>query len=151
MKLSHPSIGLLLALAPPFFDVCIHPSKDISIYPSVSLSFAISSMNKESPPRYEDDARPTRKCDGDGKGSARTVFFTSNDVLHPVEGVSCWIVPVCRHYVFSLGASYTGYVREYVAPSSPPALAKPPHLHVPLPSQTEGDTPVVVHPLLRRN
>ncbi|KAK0479542.1 hypothetical protein IW261DRAFT_1564191 [Armillaria novae-zelandiae] len=58
-------------------------------------------------------------------------------------------VPVRRHYVSDPDASYTGYIREYVAPLSSPVLGKPRHRHIPLPSQTESDTPMIIHPLLR--
>ncbi|KAK0222496.1 hypothetical protein EDD85DRAFT_960136 [Armillaria nabsnona] len=58
-------------------------------------------------------------------------------------------VPVRRHYISNPDASYTGYVREYVPSPSPPVLGKPRHHHIPLPSQTESDTPIIIHPLLR--
>ncbi|KAK0433747.1 uncharacterized protein EV420DRAFT_1282988 [Desarmillaria tabescens] len=45
--------------------------------------------------------------------------------------------------------SYTRYVHEYIVLSSPPALGKLHHHHIPLLSQAEGDIPTVVHPLLR--
>ncbi len=59
-------------------------------------------------------------------------------------------VPVRRRYASSSNASYTGSVHANIVPSSLPALGKPSHLYVPLPSQTERDTPTVVHPLLQQ-
>lgn len=58
-------------------------------------------------------------------------------------------VPVCHHHAPCPSASNTRSVREYIASSSPPALRKPCYRHIPLPSQTGSDIPVVVHPLLR--
>ncbi|KAK0222493.1 hypothetical protein EDD85DRAFT_941437 [Armillaria nabsnona] len=58
-------------------------------------------------------------------------------------------VPVRRHYLSNPDASYMEYVREYVPSLSPPVLGKPRHRHIPLPSQTECDTPMIMHPLLR--
>ncbi|KAK0185278.1 hypothetical protein F5146DRAFT_201622 [Armillaria mellea] len=45
--------------------------------------------------------------------------------------------------------SYLGYVCEYVPSPSPPVLGKPRHRHIPLPPQTEKNTPMLIHPLLR--
>ncbi|KAK0450540.1 uncharacterized protein EV420DRAFT_1562250 [Desarmillaria tabescens] len=58
-------------------------------------------------------------------------------------------VPVHRHDARSPDASYTRSVRECIAPSPPPVLGKPRHCHIPLPSQIESDSAIVVHPLLR--
>ncbi|PBK65283.1 hypothetical protein ARMSODRAFT_1022403 [Armillaria solidipes] len=84
--------------------------------------------------------------------SPPVLYTPSRASLMPVCGdAQTTTVPVRRHYVSSPDASYTGYVHEYIVPSSPPALGKPRHLHVPLPSQTGGDTPIVVHQLSRPN
>ncbi|KAK0234287.1 hypothetical protein IW262DRAFT_1452835 [Armillaria fumosa] len=58
-------------------------------------------------------------------------------------------VPVRRHYVSDPDASYMGYVREYDPSPSPSVLGKPRHHHTPLPPQTENNTPIKIHPLLR--
>ncbi|KAK0185280.1 hypothetical protein F5146DRAFT_1228205 [Armillaria mellea] len=58
-------------------------------------------------------------------------------------------VPVRRHYLSNPGTSYMGNVRESNPSPSPPILGKPRHRHIPLPPQTEKNTPMLIHPLLR--
>ncbi len=85
--------------------------------------------------------------------SPATAFSTPSraSIVMPVYGSAqlTTTVPVRRHYLSNPDASYTGYEREYVAPPLPPVLGKPRHRHIPLPSQTESDTPIIIHPLLR--
>ncbi|KAK0216556.1 hypothetical protein EDD85DRAFT_995746 [Armillaria nabsnona] len=72
-------------------------------------------------------------------------------LVKPVHGKAqlTTTVPVRRLYVSNPNASYTGYVREYVPSPSPPVLSKLRHRYIPLSSQTESDTAIIMHPLLR--
>ncbi|PBK62714.1 hypothetical protein ARMSODRAFT_1024692 [Armillaria solidipes] len=85
--------------------------------------------------------------------SPPTAFSTPSraSLVMPVYGSAqlTTTVPVRRQYVSNPDASYTGYVREYVPSPSPPILGKPRHRHIPLPSQTESGTAIIIHPLLR--
>ncbi|KAK0491802.1 hypothetical protein EDD18DRAFT_540872 [Armillaria luteobubalina] len=85
--------------------------------------------------------------------SPATAFSTPSraSTVMPIYGDAqlTTTVPVHRYHVSDPDASYTGYAREYVAPLSPPVLGKPRHRHIPLPPQTESDTPMIIHPLLR--
>ncbi len=87
--------------------------------------------------------------------SLATTFSTPSraSIVMPVHGSAqlTTTVPVRRQYVSNPDPSYTGYVCEYVASPSPPILrlGKPRHRHIPLPSQTENDTAIIIHPLLR--
>ncbi len=58
-------------------------------------------------------------------------------------------VHIHRHDISSPDTSYKGSVHKYIASPSPPALGKPRHRHILLPSQTESDITTVVHPLLQ--
>ncbi|SJL02956.1 uncharacterized protein ARMOST_06298 [Armillaria ostoyae] len=82
-----------------------------------------------------------------------TAFSTPSraSLVMPVYGNAqlTTTVPVRRQYASNPDASYTGYVREYVPSPSPPVHGKPRHRHIPLPSQTESDTVIIIHPLLR--
>ncbi|KAK0222495.1 hypothetical protein EDD85DRAFT_941439 [Armillaria nabsnona] len=84
-----------------------------------------------------------------------TVFSTPSraSIVMPVHGNTqlTTTVPVRRQCVSNPDASYMGYVREYVPSPSPAVLrlGKPRHCHIPLPSQTESDTAIIIHPLLR--
>ncbi len=51
-----------------------------------------------------------------------------------------------HHDIYSPDVSYKGSVCEKFAPL---ALGKPRHRHIPLPSQIESDTAIIIHPLLR--
>ncbi|PBK93381.1 hypothetical protein ARMGADRAFT_1079711 [Armillaria gallica] len=85
--------------------------------------------------------------------SPATAFSTPSraSLVMPVYGSAqlTTTVPVRRQYVSNPDASYMGYVCEYVAPPSPPVLGKPRHRHIPLPSQTDSGTAIIIHPLLR--
>ncbi|KAK0431080.1 hypothetical protein EV421DRAFT_2041420 [Armillaria borealis] len=85
--------------------------------------------------------------------SPPTAFSTPSraSLVMPVYGSAqlTTTVPVRRQYVSNPDASYVGYVRGYVPSPSPPVLGKPRHRHIPLPSQTESDTPIIIHPVLR--
>ncbi|PBK65218.1 hypothetical protein ARMSODRAFT_961227 [Armillaria solidipes] len=85
--------------------------------------------------------------------SPPTAFSTPSraSLVMPVYGSAqlTTTVPVRRHYVSNPDASYMGCVCEYVPSPSPPVHGKPRHRHIPLPSQTESDTAIIIHPLLR--
>ncbi len=87
--------------------------------------------------------------------SPATAFSSPSkaSIVMPVHGSAqlTTTVPVRRQYVSNPDESYTGYVCEYVASPSPPILrlGKPRHRHIPLPSQTESGTAIIIHPLLR--
>ncbi|SJL02932.1 uncharacterized protein ARMOST_06273 [Armillaria ostoyae] len=76
---------------------------------------------------------------------------TPNDVFHPVEGGSHYSDHdgPCSPPLRIQSRRVMGSVREYIMPSSPPALVKLRHRYIPLLSRTERDTPTMVHPLLR--
>ncbi|PBK93379.1 hypothetical protein ARMGADRAFT_1079709 [Armillaria gallica] len=82
-----------------------------------------------------------------------TVFSTPSraSLVMPIYGGAqlTTTVPVRRHYLSNPDASYMGYVREHVPSPLPPVLGKPRHRHIPLPFQTESNTPIIIHPLLR--
>ncbi|KAK0436206.1 hypothetical protein EV421DRAFT_1130519 [Armillaria borealis] len=56
-----------------------------------------------------------------------------------------------RHDISSPGASYKGSVHENIASPLQLVLGKPCRRHIPLPSQTESNITIVVHPLLVRS
>ncbi|KAK0479541.1 hypothetical protein IW261DRAFT_144657 [Armillaria novae-zelandiae] len=81
--------------------------------------------------------------------SPATAFSTPSraSIVMPIYGDAqlTTTVPVCRRCISEPNASCMGYV----APLSPPALGKPRHRSIPLPPQTENNTPMRIHPLLR--
>ncbi|KAK0234330.1 hypothetical protein IW262DRAFT_1291186 [Armillaria fumosa] len=82
-----------------------------------------------------------------------TVLYTSSRASPAIpiynEALVTTTVPICRRYVSGPDASYIERVQEYITSSSLLAPGKPGHSHIPLPSQIEGSSPTVVHPLLQ--